>query len=91
MMVPQGAAAALLAMKPGAFDRPLGLVAADFNQDGYDDLVMANTQAGTVTVLINQKNGTFLIQQNSPNDVGAATVSQPTLGPLFLATQSDYK
>jgi len=46
--------AALLVMQPGPIDHPLHLVGADFNQDGFDDLAIANFQAGTVTVLINQ-------------------------------------
>src|SRR2546427_12613963 len=55
MMTPQGGtAAALLALKPGPIDHPQHLVAADFNQDGYDDLAIANFEAGTVTILINQ-------------------------------------
>src|SRR2546425_13008723 len=55
MMTPQGgAAAALLALKPGPIDHPQHLLAADFNQDGHDDLAIANFEAGTVTLLINQ-------------------------------------
>jgi len=78
--------AQLLALRPGPIDHPLYILGADFNQDGYDDLVVANFEAGTVTVLINQRNGTFQLQKDSPNIVGGATVTDPTLGPLFLAT-----
>src|SRR5213596_1048377 len=85
MMTPQGgAAAALLALKPGSIDHPQHLVTADFNQDGYDDLAIANFEAGTVTILINQKDGTFLPHKNSPNLAGGAALRQPTGGPLFL-------
>src|SRR3989442_3002775 len=55
LMAPQGgAAAALLALNPGPIDHPQHLQAADFNQDGHDDLAIANFEAGTVTILINQ-------------------------------------
>src|SRR3989441_8147674 len=87
MMSPQGGAlAALVALKPGVIDHPQHLVAADFNQDGYDDLAIANFEAGTVTILINQKDGTFLPHKDSPNLAGGATVRNPTGGPLFLVT-----
>src|SRR5207249_9428724 len=86
LLVPTPGAAALLALRPGSIDHPLHLIGADFNQDGYDDLVVAKFEAGTVTVLINQKDGTFALQKDSPNIVGAATINQPTLGPVFLAT-----
>src|SRR5882762_2778654 len=86
LLVPSPGSAALLALRPGSIDHPLHLIAGDFNQDGFDDLVVANFEAGTVTVLINQKDGTFALQKDSPNIVGAATISQPTLGPVFLAT-----
>jgi thrombospondin type 3 repeat protein/VCBS repeat protein len=86
LLVPSPGFAALLTLRPGSIDHPLHIIAADFNQDGYDDLVVANFEAGTVTVLINQKDGTFALQKDSPNIVGAATVGQPTVGPLFLAT-----
>ena len=62
LLVPTPGAAALLALRPGSIDHPLHLIGADFDQDGYDDLVVANFEAGTVTVLINQKDGTFALQ-----------------------------
>jgi len=85
-LLPSRDAAQLLALRPGPIDHPLYLLGRDFNADGYDDLVVANFEAGTVTVLINQKDGTFVLQKDSPNIVGGATVSNPTLGPLFLAS-----
>jgi hypothetical protein len=81
-----GASAALLAVRPGPIDRPLTFTAADFNGDGFDDLAIANFQAGTVTVLINQKDGTFAPQKDSPFSVGAATIATPSAGPLFMAS-----
>src|SRR5262245_14136727 len=86
LLSPPRASAALLALKPGPIDHPLHMIAADFDRDGYDDLAIANFQAGTVTVLMNQKNGTFAIQKRSPNVVGAALLGQPSDEPLFLAT-----
>lgn len=86
LLDPPGASAAILAVRPGPIDRPLHLTAADFDRDGYDDLAIANFQAGTLTILINQKNGTFAHHKESPFSVGAATVANPTAGPLFLAT-----
>ena len=86
LLPPSPNTAQLLSLRPGPIDRPVHLIGGDFNQDGYDDLVVANFEAGTVTVLINQKDGTFDLQKDSPNIVGAATVSEPTLGPVFLAT-----
>ena len=90
LLVPTPGSAALLSRgpgtSPGSIDHPLHLISADFNQDGYDDLVVADFEAGTVTVLINQRDGTFAMQKDSPNIVGAAAVRQPTLGPVFLAT-----
>src|SRR6266571_970080 len=90
LLVPTPGSAALLSRgpgpSPGSIDHPLHLISADFNQDGYDDLVVADFEAGTVSVLINQRDGTFALQKDSPNIVGAAAVGQPTIGPLFLAT-----
>src|SRR5713101_6034986 len=73
LLVPTPGGAALLALRPGAIDHPL-------------HLIVANGGAGTGTVLINQKDGTFALQKDSPNIVGAATIGQPTVGPVFLAT-----
>ena len=69
-----GFSAGLLALKPGSIDHPLHLVAADFNQDGFDDLVIANFEGGIIYVLINQHDGTFLPQKDSPNQAGAASI-----------------
>ena len=81
-----GPAAAILAVDPGPIDRPLHLIGADFNRDGYDDLAIANFRGGTITILINQKDGTFAPEKDSPFSVGPATIATPSAGPLFLAT-----
>lgn len=36
---------------------PMGARSADFNKDGFDDLVTANSENSTVSVLLNDKNG----------------------------------
>jgi len=38
---------------------PEAIRAGDFNGDGYSDLAVANYQDGTVSILLNQQNGTF--------------------------------
>jgi hypothetical protein len=78
-------AGALLALRPGPIDRPLHLLSADFDRDGLDDLIVANFQAGTLTLLINQGNGAFSPHPDSPFDVGSATFSTPSAGPVYLA------
>src|SRR2546425_245332 len=81
-----GPAAAILSVDPGPIDRPLHLIGADFNRDGYDDLAIANFRGGTITILINQKDGTFAPEKDSPFSVGPATIATASAGPLFLAT-----
>ncbi len=81
-----GAAHPLLALRPGPIERPLSFVSTDFDRDGWPDLLIANFQAGTITVLINQLDGTFAPHRDSPIPVGIATVSQPSAGPLYLLT-----
>ncbi len=81
-----GTSAGVLAIDPGPIDRPLHMVSGDFNRDGYDDLAIANFRAGTITILINQKNGRFAPEKDSPFSVGPATISTVSAGPLFLVT-----
>ena len=79
------ASAALFALRPGPIDRPLFLLAADFDRDGFSDLAIADFQAGVVQILINQHDGTFAPHIDSPVSAGAATFSSPTAGPLHMA------
>src|SRR5206468_8858959 len=51
---PSRAGAALVASRPGPIDRPLALAAADFDRDGCQDLAIANFEAGTISLLLNQ-------------------------------------
>jgi hypothetical protein len=85
LAVSPAAGGPLLALRPGPIDRPLHLAAADFNRDGFDDIVVANFQAGTLTLLINQKDNTFAPHPDSPVNVGLATFVSLTSGPRFLA------
>ncbi len=83
--------ASVLALRPGPIDRPLHLVAGDFDRDGFDDLVIANFQAGTLSILINSCDGVsfcegfFRQHPRSPELVGGASFLTPTGGPLHLA------
>lgn len=39
---------------------PIGVVAADFNGDGIEDLALANSASNTISILLGQGNGTFM-------------------------------
>ncbi|PYS96352.1 MAG: hypothetical protein DMF50_04915, partial [Acidobacteria bacterium] len=80
-----GLRAGLLAPRPGPIDRPLAFAVADLNRDGFDDLIVANFQSGTLTLLLNQHDGTFALGPGSPETIGAASFGFPTPGPLSLA------
>src|SRR5437867_12587580 len=45
---------------------PLGVVAADYNGDGYLDLATVNYEDQSVSVLLNNGDGTFAPPLNSP-------------------------
>lgn len=47
---------------------------ADFNNDGYDDLLVAGSSAGTVNVLLNNKNGGFSSTTYDMQGTGAIQV-----------------
>jgi hypothetical protein len=82
LAAPSRAPAALLDLRPGPIERPMHVAVADFDRDGYDDLIVANFEAGTLHLLINQRDGTFAPHPDSPFLVGVATFSQATSGPL---------
>lgn len=85
MPIPSGTTrAGILALRPGPIELPHFVAAADFDRDGYQDLVVANFQAGTLDILINQKDGTFAPQEFSPVDIGIASFNNPTPGPLIV-------
>jgi tetratricopeptide (TPR) repeat protein len=47
-------------------NNPVALVASDFNFDGLPDLAVANQNDDTISILLNQNNGTFAAAPNSP-------------------------
>jgi hypothetical protein len=49
---------------------PSALVVADFNGDGFDDLALANSGSGNVTVLLGNGTGGFTVPLGSPFTVG---------------------
>jgi hypothetical protein len=46
----------------GAPTEPVSMITGDFNRDGKPDLATANSQGVSVSVLLNQGNGTFVTQ-----------------------------
>jgi FG-GAP-like repeat/Thrombospondin type 3 repeat len=85
--IPQTVAhAAIFRVEPEAIEHPHDIVSADFDRDGYPDLAIANFQSGTITILINQHDGTFAppTQALSPVSVGLGTATQPSSGPLRM-------
>jgi hypothetical protein len=60
---------------------PNAMVAADFNNDGYPDLAIINTSNNTISVYLNNGNGTF---------GSALTFSVPNNGAVALAAGDPY-
>ncbi len=53
---------------------PQSVAVADFNGDGYADVVVANAAAGTVSVLLNNGNGTFTLKSTIATGSGPAAL-----------------
>jgi hypothetical protein len=57
---------------------PIGIATADFNGDGYADLVVANANDGTVSLLLGRGNGIFqsqiVIPVSAANELAAVAV-----------------
>jgi hypothetical protein len=54
---------------------PASVVVADVNRDGRPDLITANAQSNTVSVLLGNGNGTFQAAQNFATGVGPGSVA----------------
>jgi titin len=51
---------------------PQNILTADFNGDGFMDLAVANTNSGTVSILLNNQSGGFSNATGSPITVGTS-------------------
>ncbi|CAF1509288.1 unnamed protein product, partial [Adineta ricciae] len=60
----------------GVRSRPCSLAVADFNQDGYIDIAVANNGTNNIGLFFNNRNGSFLTQQ---------TLSTGSYRPSFVA------
>ena len=61
-------------------DRPLGLVSADVNSDGWPDVITVNYNAQTLSVVTNNRSGGFVLAQSpaiglNPRAVAAADLN----------------
>ncbi len=64
---------------------PSSLAAGDFNGDGFDDLVVANSTDNTVSILINDGGGTFVQKQDSMNNFVYPAVAVGTTPQAIIA------
>jgi type II secretory pathway component GspD/PulD (secretin) len=62
-------------------DNPVALVANNFSGGSLPDLAVANHNDNTISILINQDNGNFIAQTNSP-----FVLAKSETGPVSLAT-----
>jgi hypothetical protein len=53
---------------------PQAVAVADFNGDGYADVAVANATDGTVSILLNNGNGTFTLKSTIATGSGSAAV-----------------
>ena len=59
---------------PGVSNAPIGLVAADFNRDGYTDLAVANSGGNSITILMSSvSSSTFEMTPSTLTSAGDST------------------
>jgi len=74
--------------------QPAAIVAADVNQDGFPDLICANTDQNALSLLVNDRHGHFPMSVSfsaglSPVSVAAADVNGDGAMDLICANQDD--
>ncbi len=70
--------------------RPLGIVAAPFDGDGWDDLAVANSQDGTVSIFFSNGDGTFVGPQVVSLDPLDPNTSPSALAAVTLTGGGNY-
>lgn len=78
----------------GTGSNPVSVAAGDVNNDGYPDIISANTSNSTVGVLLNKQNGTFAPAAtyptgtaNYPNGLAVADINQDGYLDVVVATR----
>ena len=64
---------------------PVALTAADFRNIGQLDIAVVNEIDNTLTILVNQGSGTFLVSSGSPISLGAARANAPAVAPSIAS------
>ncbi len=64
---------------------PVALLAADFRNAGQLDLAAVNELDNTLTILVNQGNGTFVQASNSPIQLGPSRAAAPAIAPAIVS------
>jgi hypothetical protein len=64
---------------------PVAITSADFRNVGLQDLAVVNEIDNTLTILVNQGDGTFLSSAGSPISLGTARTSAPATAPSIAS------
>ena len=72
-------------------NNPVALASADFNFDNLPDLAVANQNDNTISILLNQDNGSFAAATNSPfalakTETGPSAIATATFGNTVTST-----